>query len=733
MRVAEDPLLAEPSMIRDVCAHSSGAIAVVLSFSVTAAVLAQPPRAHRGAWADTVHGVRIEDPYRWLEQMGSAETQAWTRAQDAYARAYASAVPERSIIHRRLTAVASVERFGAPTARGTRLFYSQFASTGPATRSSYIVDEGGNTRVIIDGDSTERATGRVPSQFFPSPDGRLIAYTVRRVGTRWETLRVRDVESGRDLSDSLVGINGTSSVQWDADGRGLSYVRYPVPAAGQERQTQLRDGKLYRHRLGAPQSSDSLLFELPSEPFALLRHRVSDDGRFTVVNALLPTRSANRIWAADARAPEQGFVPVMDKGDAAYWFVGSQGSTLWLVTNLSAPRWRVIGVDVGNPAPSRWRDVIPQAAEAIDLTGAGVTMVGNHFIVAYVADARSRIRTFDATGAFVREIALPYLGSVWTGFVGRQQDREAFYVLSGVVDPGTIFRLDVAGGTSREYRRPALPYDPSNFETRQVFYTSRDGTRIPMYVVHRKGLALDGTAPAYMYGYGHGSWSAAPWFQANIAVWLENGGVWALPNTRGGGEYGEEWHQAGIRHSKQNAIDDYIAAAEWLIANRYASRERFVANTSSAGGPLVAAAIIHLPELFGAAVIDYPLMDILRAGAFTGGRQFARDYGSPDDSADLRAVVAYDPIRTASPGKCYPATMISPGERDETTVPMHAYKLAAALQHAQGCAKPVLLRVTWGAGHQSGATLADAVDTWADQLAFLSRALGLSRASTSSR
>ncbi|HEX6053928.1 MAG TPA: prolyl oligopeptidase family serine peptidase, partial [Gemmatimonadaceae bacterium] len=595
-------------MLRHVCALSSGAIAFLLLLPVDAAAAAQPPRAHRGLWADTVHGIRIEDPYRWLEQMGSAETQAWTRAQDAYARTYASAVPERSVIHRRLTAIASVERFGAPVARGTRLFYTQFASTGPATRSSLIVEDGGNRRVMIAGDSTERATGRVPSRFFPSPDGRLVAYTLRRAGTRWETLRVREVESGRDLTDSLVGINGASSVQWDPDARGLSYVRYPVPPAGEERQTQLRDGKLYRHRLGAPQSSDSLLFELPTEPFALLRHRVSDDGRFTVVNALLPTQTANRIWAADARAPGRGFVPVMDEGDAAYWYVGSRGSTLWLVTNHSAPRWRVIGVNVTDPAPSRWREVIPQAAEAIDLTGPGITMVNDRFIVAYVADARSRIRTFDTTGRFEREIALPYLGSVWTGFVGRQQDREAFYVLSGVADPGTIFRLDVASGTSREYRRPSLPYDPSNFVTRQVFYTSRDGTRVPMYVVHRKGLALDGTAPAYMYGYGHGGWSAAPWFQANIAVWLENGGVWALPNTRGGGEYGEEWHQAGIRRNKQNAIDDYIAAAEWLIANRYTSRERFVANTSSAGGPLVAAAIIQRPELFGAAVIDYPLM-----------------------------------------------------------------------------------------------------------------------------
>jgi prolyl oligopeptidase len=702
--------------------------ALVLSMSVACTVAgAQAPRAHRGAWADTIHGIRVEDPYRWLEQMGSAEAQTWTRAQDAHARAYAAAVPERAIIHKRLSAIAAVERFGAPVARGTRLFHTQFASTGPATRSSYIVDDAGTRRVLIDGDAVEKATGRVPSQFFPSPDGRLVAYTVRAVGTRWETLRIREVDGGRDLTDSLIGINGSSTVRWDPDGRSLSYVRYPVPADGQERQTQLRDGKLYRHRLGTPQSSDSLLFELPSDPFALLRHSVSDDGRFTLVNAVLPSRSTNRIWASDTRASQRGFVPIVAGGDAAYWFVGSQGSTLWFVTNHEAPRWRVIGVDANDPAPPKWREVIPQASEAIDITGPGITMVGNHFIVGYVG-APTRVRTFDTTGRFVRDIALPYLGSVWTGFAGRQQDREAFYVLSGVADPGTIFRLDVATGTSREYRRPALPYDPGRFETHQVFYSSRDGTRIPMYVVHRKGLTLDGTAPAYMYGYGHGGWSAGPWFQANIAVWLENGGVWALPNTRGGGEYGEDWHRAGIRRNKQTAIDDYIAAAEWLIANRYTSRDRFVANTSSAGGPLVAAAIIQRPELFGAAVIDYPLVDVLRAGHFTGGRQFAREYGSLDDADDVRAIVAYDPIRTATPAKCYPATMISPGERDETTVPMPAYKLAAALQHAQGCDKPVLLRMTWGAGHATGATLADAVDTWADQLAFVSRALGLSRA-----
>ena len=315
---------------------------------------------------------------------------------------------------------------------------------------------------------------------------------------------------------------------------------------------------------------------------------------------------------------------------------------------------------------------------------------------------------------------------MWTGFVGRQQDAEAYYVLSGVADPGTVYRLDVRTGRSSLVRRPALPHDPDQVVTSRVFYRGRDGTRIPMFVAHRKGLPLDGSAPVYMYGYGHGGWAAAPWFQPAMALWLEMGGVWALPNTRGGGEYGEAWHQAGVRRNKQTAIDDYLAAAEWLVANRYGARERFVANTSSAGGPLVAAAVAQRPELFGASVIDYPLVDVLRYDRYTGGRAWLPEYGSPQDADDFRALLAYAPLQNLKPGACYPATLIAPGERDETTVPMHAYKLAAALQHAQGCAdRPVLLRVSWGAGHASGATSEDAVETWADELAFLARTVGL--------
>jgi prolyl oligopeptidase len=700
---------------------------------IGATASAQPPRAPRGTEADTLHGVRVDDPYRWLEAMGSEATRAWVRAQDGYARSLVAGTSGRADIHRRLTSVAAIERYRAPVSRGGRLFYARFASTGPAAASSLEMDEGrGSSRTLIDGAATERATGLVPSQYFPSPDGRLVAYTVRTRGTRWETLRVRDVESGRDLPDSLTGINGGSStVQWDPDGRGLTYVRFAIPPRGEERQVQLRDPRLFRHRLGQPQTADSLVFELPSIPDALFRHRVSDDGRFIIVNAPLSSGNVNRIWAADLRAPERGFVSVVDSADAAYWFVGSEGSTLWLVTNLQAPRWRVIAVDAADPRRERWREVIPEAAEAMDLTGGGISMVGGRFIVAYVSDARLRIKTFDTSGRPAREVALPKLGSVWTGFVGRQGDAEAFYVLSGVVDPGTIYRLDVASGTSTVYRRPPLPYDVDRYETRQVFYMSRDGTRIPMYVVHRKGLVPDGRAPAYMYGYGTAGWSAAPWFQPNMAVWLEMGGVWALPNTRGGGEYGEQWHRAGVRRNKQTAIDDYIAAAEWLVANRYAARERLVANTSSAGGPLVAAAIAQRPDLFGAAIIDYPLIDLMRADRFTGGRGFAREYGLVEDAGDFRAIAAYDPLRTVAPGKCYPATMVSPGERDELTVPMHAYKLVAVLQHAQACGRPIALRVSWGAGHTAGATLADAVDTWADQLAFLTRVLSLERADTS--
>ena len=351
--------------------------------------------------------------------------------------------------------------------------------------------------------------------------------------------------------------------------------------------------------------------------------------------------------------------------------------------------------------------------------------VGGRFVVGYLVDARLAFKVFDTSGRFMYDLELPYTGSVWTGFVGRADDSEAFYSLSGFADPGTVYRLDVHTGRSTLLTRAEMQHNPDDYVTAQVFYTSRDGTRIPMFLAHRRDAESNAPRPVLMYGYGHGAWAAAPWYRAFLAAWMDLGGIFALPNTRGGGEYGEEWHQAGVRRNKQTAIDDYLAAAQWLIDEGFTTSELLVAEGQSAGGPLAGAAIVQRPELFGAALFPFPLVDVFRYDQYGGSRWLQRDYGSVSDANDFAAMRVYSPYHNLRDGICYPATLIGPGDEDELVAPMHAYKFAAQLQHVQGCDNPVLLRVSWGAGHTYGATTEEAVEHWADQLAFLVQVLGL--------
>ncbi len=414
---------------------------------------------------------------------------------------------------------------------------------------------------------------------------------------------------------------------------------------------------------------------------------------------------------------------LVDQVDAIFNLIGNDGSELWFHTDLDAPRGRVIAIDVRRPDRSDWVELIPEREEAIDSWG-GASAVGGRLAVGYLEDAHIAIRIFDTTGDFLYRLELPQLGSVWSGVVGTQHDHEGLYNLSGVANPGSIYRLDLRTGESRLVLRPELGYDPDRIVTEQVFYRSRDGTRVPMYLAYQRGLDRDGTAPVYMYGYGFGGWAAQPWFQAHATVWIQMGGIWALPNIRGGGAYGEEWHRAGSRRKKQNAIDDYIAAGEWLIEHGYTSPARLVANASSAGGAIAGAAITQRPDLYGAAVLHFPVLDMLRYAEFTGARRWIPEYGTPEDPADFEALLDYSPVHNVEPGTCYPATLVAPGERDETTPPLHAYKFVAALRHAQSCDAPISLRVSWGAGHSHGADLERSIDNWADQLAFLARVLG---------
>ncbi len=679
-----------------------------------------PPSARRGDHVDIYHGVRVADPYRWMEEMDSKETRPWVRAQDRYAREFVTAVPARDALRERLAAIADVTRESVPLKRGEGLFFVQ--GDGSFSRRTLMYATANmSPRQLID--PTAGSDSLLLRRFVPSDDGRLVTYGVTSGASRWERWRVREVATGADLPDELIGLNGAaSSVAWHPDGSGFFYERLEVPPQGAELTQQLGAQRVFFHRLGTDQSDDRLVFDPGDESLAVATS-VTTDGRFLVLSVGESGSPNNRILIRGIGDNDGPFLPLIAEADAAYSVAGNHGSQFYIYTTADAPRGRVIAVDAHHPERSSWREIIPESAETID-SWVGVRAVGNHFVVGYRKDAWLAVKVFTTDGRHMYDLELPKVGSIWS-FVGREDDPVAYYSLSGFADPGTVYQLDVRTGASAVFRSPTLAYDPDDFVTRQVFYTSTDGTRVPMFVTHHRDVRLDGENPTFMYGYGAFNWAASPWFQPQVAAWLQLGGVYAMPNIRGGGEYGEEWHRAGIRRNKQQSIDDYLAAADWLIANGYTSKNLLVANGGSASGPLVGAAITQRPDLFAASVIDFPALDMLRLEAFTGGRGWRSDFGTVEDKQDFHALHAYSPYHAVREGTCYPATIISPGERDESTVPMHAYKFAAALQHAQSCDKPILLRVSWGAGHSHGATLDDSMDTWADQLAFLVNVLGL--------
>ncbi|MGE0554263.1 MAG: prolyl oligopeptidase family protein [Gemmatimonadales bacterium] len=684
-----------------------------------------PPAAKRGGHVDRLHDVSVPDPYRWLEDLESDATRTWARAQDAWTRDQLRSVPGRDWLERTIRRAAEARRTSTPVRLGGRYFYTTSGTTGAARLIDGVwmrTSVDGRPILVVDGDSIARAGGRVVLTA-PSLDGRRMAFGVAAPGSRWMTIRIRDLDRGTDLSDTLAGlVSGRSSVSWRPDGAEIYYSRFEQPAGGDLRTAALGEERVFAHRLGDAQSSDRLVFAPPEGAGWALGTALTVDGATLVVTAKEPSSQGNRVYLVDPSGRREPSMLVSGFAET-FTFVGSEGDEFWFQTDAAAPRGRVVAIDRRAPARERWRELIPERDETIT-NWLGVSAVGGHLAVGYLVDARHTVRVFATTGELRYELTLPRpMGSLWTGIVGRQNEPEAFYTLSGLADPGTVYRLDVATGRSTEFARTATGVDPDRFLTRQVFYRGKDGTRIPMFLVEGRDRP-SGPAPVWMYGYGF-DWAAAPWFQPAMVAWLELGGVFALPNTRGGTEYGEDWNAAGSRRHKQTAIDDYVAAAEHLIASGVTTRNLMVANASSAGGAIGGAALVQRPELFGAAVLDYPLLDMLRYDRFTGARTWAHEYGTVADPADFRALLAYSPYQTIRDGVCYPPTLVAPGELDQSTPPLHAYKFVAALQHAQSCDHPIALRVAWGAGHSAGATTRDATAMWVDQLAFLIRALDL--------
>jgi len=694
------------------------------------------PKTNRLNHLDLYHGTSVPDPYRWLEDTESPETRSWIAAQNDLTRQVLDRIPQRAALSKRLTELWNFERYGVPFREGNRFFFQK--NDGLQNQSVLYtmrnLDE--TPRVLIDPNLFSSDGTVALGSTSVSPDGNLIAYSTSTSGSDWLEWKVRDISTGKDLSDHLQWAK-FSGASWTKDGKGFYYSRYDEPKGNNLKEANYFQ-KLYYHPIGAPQSEDRLIYERPDQKEWGFYGSVSEDGRYLILYVSQGTDPNNRLYYKDLATPDSPVVPLLDDADASYGFIGNDGPIFWLLTTQNAPRGRVIALDTRKPARANWKEVIPQSRENLE----DVSLFQDTFVTTTLKDARNVVKLYKTDGRFVREVGLPGIGSAW-GFGGKRQDTETFYAFTSFTSPTTIYRYDLKTGKSTLYRKPSVDIDPSRFETRQVFYPSKDGTRVPMFITHRKGLELDGKNPTYLYGYGGFNVSLTPAFSVSNLVWMENGGVYAVPNLRGGGEYGQDWHQAGTKLQKQNVFDDFIGAAEWLIANGYTSSQKLAIGGGSNGGLLVGACMTQRPELFKAAVPSVGVLDMLRYQHFTIGWAWASDYGTSSDPAEFKALLAYSPLHNVKEGTRYPATMVMTADHDDRVFPAHSFKFAAALQHAQTqsagtqsagaksaeaphatMAAPVLIRIETRAGHGAGKPTSKLIEEASDRWGFLLHHLG---------
>ena len=677
------------------------------------------PNTGKSNQVDDYHGTTIADPYRWLEDLDSDDTRAWVEAQNKVTFAWLAQIPARERIRQRLTQLWNYERYSLPHKKGGRYFYTR--NDGLQNQSVVFVVESldGEPRMLLD-PNTLSADGTIAlKNWVVSEDGKLMAYGLAGAGSDWEEWGVLDVDTGRVLPDKLKWVK-FSRVAWTPDNRGFFYSRYDEPPPGETYTGRNYLQKLFYHRLGESQENDTLVYERKDEKEWGFDGEVTEDGRYLVISVWRGTERKNQLFYRDLHAADSPVVELLAGFDAEYHFIANDGPVFWFTTDQGAPLRRVIAIDTREPTRDKWREVIPESKDKLQ----GVTVVGEHFIAEYLHDACSAVRVFDLAGKPVREVQLPGLGSAG-GFGGRRDDAETFYSFTSYTVPGSIYRYDVKTGESTLFREPKVAFDPAQFESKQVFYTSKDGTKVPLMVVSRKGVELDGNNPTILYGYGGFNISQTPGFSVAIVSWLEMGGVYAVANLRGGGEYGRAWHEAGMLANKQNVFDDFIAAAEWLIESKYTSPEKLAIRGGSNGGLLVGAAMTQRPELFAAAVPSVGVMDMLRYHKFTIGWAWASEYGSSDDPEQFKTLLAYSPLHNLKPGTKYPATLVTTGDHDDRVVPAHSFKFASALQAAQAGDKPTLIRIETRAGHGAGTPTTKLIDAATDVQAFLTAVLGV--------
>jgi prolyl oligopeptidase len=680
------------------------------------------PTPHKGAVVDDYAGTQIADPYQWMEALDSPDVADWVAASNAVTESYLKGLPLREHFNRRLTELWNYPRVSVPVVEGGRLFYMRnsglqrqspiFVRANPAAPPALVIDP----NVISEDGSVSLA------QWTPSPDARLLAYGLAEGGADWQTIRVREIASGTDLSDEVSWMR-FSDISWTKDSQGFYYSRYPEPPKNKVLEATLSGHAVYYHRIGAPQSQDVLIYERKDLPAWIVNGTVSKDGRYLFVTMFEGAGNRNRLYFADLGRPDAPTVeapvrPVIEVDDAEYAPIGNKGAVLYVRSDKDAPNRKVLAVNLESPSPAAWKTIVPERSEAIE----NVAMIGGRIVAQYLVDVQSRLMLFGLDGAPQGEVVLPGTGTAGE-LEGRDDVPDIWYSFSSPLMPATVYKFDPVTRQSLAFEAATPPIDASLFETKALFAMSKDGTRVPFFLTAKKNVLLDGTNPTMVYGYGGFSVSTLPAYRSDVPAWLERGGVWVTVNMRGGAEYGEAWHKAGMLENKQNVFDDFIAVAEHLVTEKYTSPPKLGMMGGSNGGLLVGAVMEQRPDLYAVALPAVGVMDMLRYDKFTGGRLWTTEYGSASNPAQFPFLIRYSPLHNIKPGTCYPATLISTAEHDDRVVPSHSFKFAAALQSAQGCLNPVLIRVVQGShGYRpTDKIIAERADQWA----FAAEHLGL--------
>ena len=684
------------------------------------------PPAPRGTTVDDYHGTKVADPYRGFESLDSPATRAWTAAQAQLTQAYLAGIPQREQIRRRVAQIYDFERTGIPFAESGRYFYTDNSGQQEQSVLLSVAPLAGLPNVVIDPNILPAGNHPVVVGYVANRSATLLAYGVSSAGSDWTDWHLRDLASGQDLPDVLRHTKYYRPV-FTPDGRGLYYSAFPPPKSGEELSAADLHNAIYYHALGSDGASDRRILGDGVHPDWQYEPFLSEDGRWLIVRAgegEVGDKAVEDLYLVDTGASAPAPRAVTQGFGAAYVYAGTDAGLLYFLTSLNAPNGRVVAIDPLHPEPANWKNVIAEGADAIDLGDRSVTLVAHQLIVRSIHDAHSRVTVYGLDGARREEIALPGLGSA-NGFAGHAADSETFYTFTDLITAPTIYRYDFASRSSSVFRAPRVAYEAGAYEQRQVFYTGRDGTRIPMLLAYRRGANLQGDNPLLLNGYGGFGIPLLPRFDPATITWMEMGGVFAVANIRGGGEYGESWHRQGTLTHKQVVFDDFIAAAEWLIANHYTSTARLAIHGRSNGGLLIGACVTQRPDLFGAALAQVGVMDMLRFNRFGQGAGWEGDYGSPQDPQQFQALYAYSPVHNVRSGVRYPATLVITGDHDTRVMPMHSFKFAAALQAAQAGPAPILLAVDVASGHGGGETVSQAVSQDADMFAFLVKNLAM--------